>query len=192
VELILIRHAQPLAQETHDGRPADPELSERGVEQSHAVAAWLAKRPVDRLLASPARRALQTADVAARRLGLEVVIDERLRDANPENTRYVPLEEERARDPAAYRARLRAYRETSGWVAVSERVNEAFGEWTGLHPGGRIVAFCHGSVVNVFAAGILGLTDSIFLDADYASAQRFMISRKGVRTVKSLNESGYL
>lgn len=192
MELILIRHAQPLAEETSDGRPADPDLSETGVDQARAVADWLARRAVDRILSSPARRARRTAEFSATRLGLQVSVDERLCDANPDDTRYVPLEEERARDPEAYRARVRDYQASPAWAAVSRRVNDALDDWVRLHPGARVVAFCHGSVVNVFASRVLGLRERVFLDADYASAHRFTISRQGVRTVKSLNETGYL
>jgi hypothetical protein len=47
-------------------------------------------------------------------------------------------------------------------------------------------------VINVFAARVLGLGNAAFLEADYASAHRFLISRKGIRSVKSLNETAYL
>jgi len=192
MELILVRHAQPLAEETSDGRPADPELSEAGVDQARAVANWLAKQSVDRIVSSPAKRAQRTANLSATRLGLAVSVDERLCDANPDDTRYVPLEDDRERDPEAYRARLLAYQASPAWTSVSRRVNDAIDEWVAGHPGRRLVVFCHGSVVNVFAARVLGLRERVFLDADYASASRFTISRHGVRSVKSLNETGYL
>ena len=71
-------------------------------------------------------------------------------------------------------------------------MNEALDDWTTRLRGGRLAVFCHGSVINVFAARVLGLSNAAFLEADYASAHRFLISRKGIRSVKSLNETAYL
>lgn len=192
MELILIRHAHPISEERTDGSPADPPLSATGLEQSRAVAEWLARNPPNRLISSPALRARQTAQATADRLGQGVEVDERLCDSNPKLTRYVTLEEERARDPIAYRARLDGYREGEQLAAASTRVNAALDEWTDAHPGCRIAVFCHGSVVNVYAARVLGLADLVFLDAGYASGHRFLVSRNAVRSVKSLNETAYL
>lgn len=60
------------------------------------------------------------------------------------------------------------------------------------YPRKRIAVFCHGSVVNVYAARVLGLSEDIFIDVRYASGHRFVISRGAVRSVKSLNEMAYL
>jgi broad specificity phosphatase PhoE len=62
------------------------------------------------VISSPALRAMQTAEFTASLFGLDIEVDERLRDANPHPTRYVPLEDVRLRDPEAYRERLEAYR----------------------------------------------------------------------------------
>ena len=192
MELVLIRHAQPISEERADGLPADPPLSATGFEQSRAVAEWLARNPPDLLLSSPALRARQTAEATAERLAQTVEIDERLCDANPTLTRYVTLEDEQARDPAAYRARLDTYRRGDHLAAASVRVNAALDEWTDAHPGSRIAVFCHGSVVNVYAARVLGLAEPVFLDAGYASGHRFLVSGGAIRSVKSLNETAYL
>jgi probable phosphoglycerate mutase len=192
MELILVRHAEPI-EETSDGKsPADPPLSDRGMAQARAVAEWLSRGKVDRIISSPSLRARQTATETARRVGLEVTVDDRLRDANAEADRYVPLELEKARDPAAYRARIDAYRDSPRLAGIAHRVDEVLEEWTARCRGERLAAFCHGSVVNVYAAGVLGLERRAFLEAKYASAHRFLVSSKGVRSVQSLNETAYL
>jgi probable phosphoglycerate mutase len=162
------------------------------LEQSRSVAQWLARDPPDRLISSPALRARQTAEATAEKLGQDVEVDDRLCDANPQLSRYVTLEEDRARDPDAYRRRLDDYRGGEHLAAASQRVNAALDEWTDAHPGKRIAVFCHGSVVNVYAARVLGLSQYVFLDVGYASGHRFMISRNAVRSIKSLNETAYL
>jgi probable phosphoglycerate mutase len=204
MELILIRHAHPRSGDgSHEQTeeklgaamhhsPADPRLSSIGTRQAQAVARWLANRSPDRLVSSPARRARDTAQATAVALSMEVEIDDRLRDANSSRERYVALEEDRAQNPEAYRRRLDAYRDSTQLAEASMRVNAALDEWTTNHPGLRVAVFCHGSVVNVYAARVLGLTELAFIDVGYASAHRFMISRDAIRSVKSLNETAYL
>lgn len=57
-------------------------LSPLGVWQSQAVAAALARLPIDAVYCSPLDRALETARPAAEALGLELRIDERLMELN--------------------------------------------------------------------------------------------------------------
>ena len=83
MELILVRHGQP-AWTTPDGRARnDPGLTELGQAQARAVAVRLADHtdepapgPVDRLLASPAVRAMETAEPISEALGLPVEVHE--------------------------------------------------------------------------------------------------------------------
>ena len=190
--MILIRHAEPLEAKTDDGSPADPPLSAHGQQQALAVADWLLREPIHRVISSPALRARATAEALAQRVGLAIQVDDRLRDANAEADRYVPLELDKLRDPDSYRSRIEDYRHSPQLEKISDRVNHALDDWSARCAGERIAVFCHGSVVNVFASRVLGLESHAFLEAGYASAHRFMVSRKGVRSVCSLNETAYL
>ncbi|MBJ21297.1 MAG: hypothetical protein CL933_17975 [Deltaproteobacteria bacterium] len=192
MELILIRHAEPIEEARSDGSPADPPLSDRGRAQARAVAGWLSFRGIDRILSSPALRARQTAEEMARRAGLEISIDDRLRDANAQADRYIPREVQKSRDPEAYRARLDEYRGSSRLAGIANRVAESLDAWTSLCRGERVAVFCHGSVINVYAARVLGLENRAFLEPDYASSHRFLVSEMGVRSLQSLNETAYL
>jgi len=192
VELILIRHAEAETAETPDGSPADPGLTPRGREQAHAVARWLARKPIDRILSSPARRARETAEATAIRTGLELKIDPRLREIDPEASRYVSIGEERARGSEGYQARVAAYRNDPRLVELSERVDRALSEWSTRHAGGRIVVFCHGGVINVWTCLILGLSPALLFEAQNVGSHRFLISRSGLRSIQSLNETAYL
>lgn len=62
----------------------DVPLSEKGIEQAHALAEAAAaeERPIVALYTSPQRRARQTADVVAERLGLEPREDPRLKEVD--------------------------------------------------------------------------------------------------------------
>lgn len=194
MELILVRHAEPVEEVRVDGRPADPPLSARGRAEARALAEWLVEQGggADRLVSSPALRARETALEVAARAGLEIEIEPRVRDANAQADRYVPLEVDKARDPAAYRTRVRAYRDSPSLEAIAARVAEALGDWSSRCAGKRVAIFCHGSVINVYASQVLGLEPRAFLEAEYASTHRFLVSRSGVRSVRSLNETAYL
>ncbi|NYJ08380.1 SixA phosphatase family protein [Petropleomorpha daqingensis] len=77
--LLLIRHAQAGTAPLDVDRP----LTGHGTEQARAIGAWLAERGLvpDRVVVSPARRAVQTWAAAAEGLGsAEPVIDPRIYD----------------------------------------------------------------------------------------------------------------
>ena len=192
MELILVRHAEPATPGAGEGGAEDPPLGERGAAQAARVAEWLTRRPIDRVVSSPSRRARETAAATAARAGLEVEIDDRLRDAEEDGAPYVPIEVARAEDPEAYRARVEAYRSSPRLASIAPRVNASLDEWAERHRGGRIAVFCHGSVINAFATRVLGLGDSAFLEAGFASGHRFLVSSSGVRSLQSLNETAYL
>lgn len=83
--MILIRHGQTIfnvifsVTRIDPGVP-DPLLTSRGRSQAREVAAALAGEGVERIVTSPYRRALQTADTVARALGVAVTIDPDVRE----------------------------------------------------------------------------------------------------------------
>ncbi|MET0159370.1 MAG: histidine phosphatase family protein, partial [Acidimicrobiales bacterium] len=64
MDLLLIRHALPVRIDDGEG-PADPELSDEGWRQAGALAAWLADEEIEAMVASPLRRAQETAEPLA-------------------------------------------------------------------------------------------------------------------------------
>lgn len=83
--MILIRHGQTIfnvifsVTRIDPGVP-DPLLTSRGRSQAREVAASLAGEGVERIVTSPYRRALQTADTVARALGVAATIDPDVRE----------------------------------------------------------------------------------------------------------------
>lgn len=65
---------------TFSCRYVDEPLTEAGLEQAERAAAWLAGRPIRRMYASPLKRAIQTAEIAGKHLGLGYTIAEELRE----------------------------------------------------------------------------------------------------------------
>ncbi|MEV8639164.1 bifunctional RNase H/acid phosphatase [Streptosporangium sp. NPDC051023] len=83
--LLLLRHGEtPLSVERRFSGLGDPELSANGVAQAEAAAARLSREPygIQAIVSSPLKRARVTAEIVAARLGLEVVVEEDLRETD--------------------------------------------------------------------------------------------------------------
>src|SRR5437868_6429597 len=108
MEIVLVRHAEPVrvgAGETA-GEAADPGLTERGHQQAHRLASWLAHEHFDALLVSPKRRAVETAAPVADALGLAVKIDDGIIEYDAQSDDYIPMEELRATGDARLAAMI--------------------------------------------------------------------------------------
>ena len=83
--MILLRHGQSwfnhhFSQTRRDPGIQDPALTPLGEQQAEAAAESLAGERIERILASPYTRALQTAAPIARRLGLPVLVNPVVRE----------------------------------------------------------------------------------------------------------------
>jgi probable phosphoglycerate mutase len=187
MQLLLIRHALP--NRTEHGQGSDPDLAADGVEQAQRLPEALLRYPVARLISSPQRRAVQTAQPLAQARGLSVDIDERLAEYDRDMAAYVPVEllrSERPQDWArmadghlpggvdeeAFRARIGA--------ALADIVAEGRHEDT-------VAVFSHGGVINVALHEILGTRRLLSFPIDYASVTRLLYSRTGQATVAAVN-----
>ena len=193
MELLVIRHALPVRTENRGGGPADPPLSEAGRRQAARLAAWLARERIDALYASPMRRARETAEPLAAAQRLEILLEPDLVELDHRAALYIPLEELKREDRDAWLAfvqggiyagiDVQAFRR--GVVAAFERIIAA-------HPGARVAVVCHGGVINVWAAHVLGIPAPIFFEPGYTSVQRFLAASSGERMLASLNEQAHL
>ena len=52
--------------------------------------------------------------------------------------------------------------------------------------------FCHGGVINVWTAHVLGMAPRLFFEPVYASVHRYLCARSGERNLVSLNETAHL
>ncbi|HLM17945.1 MAG TPA: histidine phosphatase family protein [Acidimicrobiia bacterium] len=59
-------------------------------------------------------------------------------------------------------------------------------------PGGRVAAVCHGGVINVYVAALLGLERHLWFEPGYTSITRVAAARSGERSVVTLNETAHL
>jgi 2,3-bisphosphoglycerate-dependent phosphoglycerate mutase len=195
MDLLWVRHAEPERIAPGTGVPADPPLTARGRDQAERLAAWLAVEPIDVVLSSPQRRAIETAEPVARAHGLDVEVVAGLVEYDVQSDSYIPMEELRATsDPklaAMYEGRWEEFGGEST-DAFRTRVAATLDEVVATHPGRRVVAVCHGGVINVALAVVLGLDRHLWFDPHYTSLSRMVASRTGVRSLASLNERAHL
>ncbi len=197
MELLLIRHGEPVrvAPGESGGGPVDPPLTPHGRAQTERLAAWLAAEPVDHVVTSPLRRATETAAPLADAHGVEAEVLDGLLEYDARADHYIPAEE------------LRVTRDER-WVAMIEGRWEDFGgerpdlfrarivpcldALIGRFPGGRVAAVCHGGVINVYLAHLLGIDRHLWFEPAYTSINRVAASRDGYRSVTTLNETAHL
>ena len=187
MQVLLIRHALPLR--TEPGEGADPALSGEGLAQIRRLPEALARFPISRVVSSPQRRAIQTAEPVAAARELSVEIDDRFAEYDRDLPHYIPVEQIRDENPQewarmaegrlpsavdedAFRARVRA--------AVDDLVAAA-------DPEDTVAVFSHGGVINVLLHEILGTARLLSFPVDYASLTRLLYSRSGQATVATVN-----
>ena len=197
MDLVLVRHAEPVRIVAAEG-PADPPLTERGRRQAEATSAWLAAETFDAIYASPMRRALETAQTIAGPHELEVLVEDGVAEYDRQSEFYIPVEELKTSTDPELAAHWRALAEDRLEDVVSDaatfrpRVASALDRLIAAHPGQRILVVCHGGVINVVFAEVLGLKRSLWFEPAYASIHRMAASRTGIRSLVSLNETGHL
>ena len=188
-EIVLVRHghsegnlADAQAREAGaerldlDARDADVALSGTGREQAGAVAAWLAGETGDRrptvVVSSPYRRAADTAARVVADLGLEVVLDERLRERDLGVLDGLTGVGVRAHYPeeAERRSKLGKfyYQPPSGesWADVVLRVRSLLDDLRQGYDGERVWLFTHQAVISSFRYALEDVSEEDLLDID--------------------------
>lgn len=195
MELILVRHGLPerIAPGSGDG-PADPSLSPEGWRQAECLAAWLSEERIDAIYSSPMARARETAFPLARLLGFEVSVRDGLTEWDRGLDYYVPMEEQKATGHSDWQTLV-----NRDWAAMPidvfvfrDHVTRTIDEIAADHPGETVAVVCHGGVINAYTSAVVGLADPLFFEPTYSGFSRVLVSRSGVRSIKTLNESPHL
>ena len=195
MDLLIIRHGRPERVEDL-ATTADPPLTDTGHRQAEAVARLLLGEQIDHIVSSPMQRARQTAQPLADALAIdpEVILD--LAEIDKDANHYVPIEEVKAAGGAAWQAIVDNPVSMHGDVdieAFADTVTAAFGRVIVDNPGKTVAVFCHGMVTMQFLRRTLGYDDVHGLRTDYGSVTRVQASsNKGVRSIRSVNETGHL
>ncbi|MGW4813240.1 histidine phosphatase family protein [Kitasatospora cineracea] len=163
--LLLLRHGEtaltPHRRFSGSGG-TDPELSGTGLAQAAraAASALLAEAPVHAVISSPLRRCRQTAQAAAERLGLDVEIEDGLREADFGHWEGLTLDEIRTRHPADLRAWQSSATAaptgaTESLAEVAARTAAARDALLARHPGRRLLLVSHVTPIKTLIAGAL-------------------------------------
>lgn len=187
VQLLLIRHALPLRSEY--GQGSDPELSETGFAQAQRLPDALTRFPITRLVSSPQRRAIQTAEPLAAQLGRSVDIDERFAEYDRDLAGYLPVEHLRTERPQDWARMAQGHLPADvDEAAFCARVSDAVADVvTGSGPDDTVAVFSHGGVINVILHRVLGTQRLLSFPIDYVSVTRLLYSRSGQAAVASTN-----
>ena len=193
----MIRHARPVRDEAPEGGSADPVLAEVGHVQAQATAEYLVGEGIDHIVSSSMKRALQTAEPLADRLGLGVEMLDDLRESDHRNQLYVPAEEMDRDDPslAHYFDPDRDLSDTifsDGYDEFRTRVERGFEHVIRTNRSRTVAVYCHGMVTGVYLQILLGIDDPLSLLVDYCGITRVAASGTGVRTVRSVNEAHHV
>lgn len=187
MELILIRHGLPVrAQDT-----SDPPLSETGHDQARRVAQRLAGERIDAVFASTMRRAVQTAEPFAAGAGHAIQERAGIVEFDRDKGSYIPMEELKRDDYEAWKAFV-AGGHGADIETFQKSVVETLEDIIASHSGRTVAVFCHGGVINVWTAHILGMQPRLFFEPAYASVHRYLCARSGERNLVALNDVGHL
>jgi broad specificity phosphatase PhoE len=187
VQLLLIRHALPLRSEP--GQGSDPDLSEEGIEQAKRLPDALARFPISRLVSSPQRRSMQTAQPVADALGLIVEIDERLAEYDRDMAHYIPIEQIATEFPEELARLAQGHLPSSvDETAFLARIDAGIRDLVaaGEHED-TIAVFTHGGVINGLLHTVLGTEKILCFNVDYAGITRLLSSREGNLYVAAVN-----
>jgi probable phosphoglycerate mutase len=192
VQLIFVRHAQPNREHNPHG-PANPGLSDLGAWQAGKLAEWLAHEPIDYVVTSPKRRAIETVARFIDGARPHEVVDD-LDELDRRAHWYYPTEELHLAGEYWTAIQNREY-DSIGWdrpEVFDARVSQAFAELAANHRGERVLVACHGGVIRRVVADVLGHEGMrLAITVSYASITRVDVDAKGHRTLISLNEHGH-
>lgn len=187
-----MRHALPIRRENVDG-PADPELSEAGLQQAEHFARYMHLEHIDAIYSSPMRRAVQTAEPLAALKGAGISIVPGVAEHDQNSNEYIPIEELKAANDPRWREMVDgSWTSDEDPAAFHDRVITSLNSIVAAHPGGRVVVTCHGGVINEYLSHVLGLASSQFFYPNYTSIHRVAASSKGHRSILSVNETSHL
>ena len=191
MELILIRHGLPEHRETDDGTPADPDLSGEGHQQAQKVADFLENLKVDRLYSSPMKRAFQTAEPLSKQKGLEIEVSDGVAEYDRNAAQYVPVEKLKEHDYDAWK-RLMNGEVEADFQDFAATVCQDLQAIVDDNRGKRVAVACHGGVINVWAAHVIGFEPRMFFNPNYTSLNTFMAASSGEKSIITLNEHVHL
>jgi ribonuclease H / adenosylcobalamin/alpha-ribazole phosphatase len=198
--LLLLRHGQTelSVQRRYSGR-GNPVLTDLGRRQAEAAAAYLAQRGgISAVFTSPLQRAYDTAVVAAKALGVDVVVDDDLIETDFGDWEGLTFGEAAERDPELHRRWLRdtsvAPPRGESFDSVTERVRRARDRIIAEHEGTTVLVVSHVTPIKLLLRMALDAGSGILyrLHLDLASLSIAEFYPDGASSVRLVNQTAYL
>jgi ribonuclease HI/probable phosphoglycerate mutase len=197
---LLLRHGQTelSAERRYSGR-GNPALTDLGRQQAEAAAKYVAQKGgVARVVTSPLQRAYDTAEAAAKALGLDVTVDHDLIETDFGAWEGLTFSEAAERDPELHRRWLR---DTSiappggeSFDAAAGRVDRARTRLISEHPGETVLVVSHVTPIKTMLRLALdaGTTILYRMHLDLASLSIAEFYPDGAASVRLVNQTAYL
>ncbi|MGW7002504.1 bifunctional RNase H/acid phosphatase [Streptomyces sp. NPDC054933] len=200
---VLLRHGEtPLTPEKRfsGSGGADPELSEKGRWQAQRCADALAARgSIQAVVTSPLTRCRQTAEAVANRLGLDVRVEEGLREADFgawEGLTFAEVQERYPDDLNAWLASAKAQPTGGGesFATVARRVSVTRDRLIARYAGRTVLLVTHVTPVKTLVRLALGAPpESLFrMELSAASLSAVAYYSDGNASLRLLNDTGHL
>ncbi|UMB71570.1 bifunctional RNase H/acid phosphatase [Mycobacterium paraterrae] len=198
--LLLLRHGQTelSVQRRYSGR-GNPPLTPLGRQQAEAAASYLGSRGgVAAVISSPLQRCHDTATAAAKRLGLDVTVDDDLIETDFGGWEGLTFTEASEQDPELHRRWLR---DTSteppdgeSFDEVDKRVSRARDRIVAEHGGSTVLVVSHVTPIKMLLRDALDAGPGILyrLHLDLASLSIAEFYPDGASSVRLVNQTGYL
>ncbi|MEV5975985.1 bifunctional RNase H/acid phosphatase [Streptomyces sp. NPDC052114] len=178
---------------------SDPSLSDAGREQAERAAAALAARgTIQAVVSSPLKRCQETAHTVAARLGLDVHLEDGLRETDFGAWEGLTFGEVRERQPEELNAWLASPKAAppggESFAAVSRRVSAARDRLTAAYAGRTVLLVTHVTPIKTLVRLALGAPpESLFrMELSAASVSAVAYYADGNASVRLLNDTSHL
>jgi broad specificity phosphatase PhoE len=197
---LLLRHGQTeLSVERRYSGRGNPALTDLGRRQAEAAAQFLAEKGnVAAVITSPLQRAYDTAEAAAKALGLDVTVEADLIETDFGGWEGLTFGEAADRDPGLHRRWLRdtsvAPPDGESFDAAAERVGRARARIISEHPGETVLVVSHVTPIKTLLRIALDAGPSILyrMHLDLASLSIVEFYPDGAASVRLVNQTAYL
>lgn len=157
-------------------------LNNRGQEQARFLANHLRIEPIERIISSDLKRAVETARPTANFLGLDILLDERLREINLGIFQGLTGEEIQAKFPEEWSSWRSDYMnyvipEGESREMVKVRVYDAWQELVEKSDADTILFVSHGGTIRMLMRALLGEGD--WMHADFTNTSITSLHKKG-------------
>lgn len=199
---VLLRHGETALtpQKRFSGSGgSDPSLSDVGREQAErAAAAFAARGTIQAIVSSPLKRCQETAQAVAARLGLDVRIEDGLRETDFGSWEGLTFGEVRSRRPEELNAWLASPEAAppggESFASVAERVSETRDRLAAEYAGRTVLLVTHVTPIKTLVRLALGAPpESLFrMELSAASVSAVAYYGDGNASVRLLNDTGHL